>query len=74
MFGDESAGGQVEDQAAIHLLVEIEIEMVEGLLRVAKPSLFVPPLQQSLAATVEFIGDQAGDQIDGRHGLGLGLT
>ena len=34
--GDEGAGGQIEDQAAIHLGIEGEVEVVEGLLRVAE--------------------------------------
>ena len=36
---DKGAGGQVEDQAAIHLLIEVEVEVVQGLLGVAwKPN------------------------------------
>lgn len=73
MLGDEGTGGQVEDQAAIHLRVEVEVEIVEGFLRIAKLSLFAPAVQQSLAAAVEFVRDQAGDQIDGGHGFGLSL-
>jgi hypothetical protein len=30
--GNEGAGSQIEDQAAIHFLVEVEVEVVEGLL------------------------------------------
>ena len=33
---DELAGGELEDEAAIHLLVEVEVEGVEGLARLAK--------------------------------------
>ena len=33
---DELAGGEVEDQPAIHLLVEVEVEGVEGLVGVAE--------------------------------------
>ena len=32
----ESRGGQIEDQTAIHLLVETEVEIVEGPLRLAE--------------------------------------
>jgi hypothetical protein len=32
---DECGGGQIEDQASIHLLIEIEVEVVEGSLRIA---------------------------------------
>ena len=63
-LGDESARGQVEDQAAIHLGVEGEIEIVQGLVRVAKPGLLAPPVEQPLAAPGEFVRDQARNQID----------
>jgi hypothetical protein len=42
---DESAGGQIEDQATIHLLIEVEVELVEGLLGVSKLGLFVPAFE-----------------------------
>ena len=58
MLVDEAAGGQVEDEAAIHLLVEVEVEVVERLVRIAEARLFLPPLQQTVAATREFVGDQ----------------
>ena len=73
--GDEGAGGEIEDQAAIHLLVEGEVEVVEGLLRSrGTAACFVPPLQQAVAAPGEFVGDQAGDQVDGGHRFGLRLA
>ena len=72
--GDEGAGGQVEDQTAIHLGVEVEVEVVQGFLRVAKLSLLAPALQQTIATTSEFVRDQAGDQVDGWHGFDLSLV
>ena len=60
MASDEGGGGKIEDQAAIHLLVEGEVEVIEGLLRVAELGLLFPPLQQALAATGEFVRDQTG--------------
>ena len=74
MTRDEGAGGQVEDQAAVHLLVEVEVEVVEGSLRVAKLGLLGPAFQQAIAATSEFVRDQAGEEVDGRHGFGLRLV
>ena len=71
---DKGAGGQIEDQAAIHLLVESEVEVVEGLLRVAELGLLFPPLQQALATQGEFVGDQAREQVDGGERFGLGLA
>ena len=38
---DELGGGELEDEAAIHLLVEVEVEGVEGLVRIAKVRLLV---------------------------------
>jgi len=38
-------GRQIEDQAAIRLLVEVKIEVVESHLRIAKLCLFPPPFQ-----------------------------
>ena len=73
-LGDEGARGQVEDQTAIHLGIESEIEIVQRLLRVAEGGLLAPPLQQPLAATHELIGDQTRNQIDGGHGFGLSLA
>jgi hypothetical protein len=43
--GDESAGRQIEHQAAVHLLIKAEVEVVEGLLRVAKLGLLCSTLQ-----------------------------
>jgi len=74
MPGDEGTGGQLKDQAAIHLLVEGEIEVVESLERVAERGLLAPAFQHAVGAAGEFIGDQAGDQIQGGHRFGLGLT
>ena len=70
----KAAGGQIEDQTAIHLLVEVEVEVIEGLLRVAKLGLLCPALQQAIAATSEFVGDQAGEEVDRGHGFGLSLV
>ena len=38
-LANEGAGGQIEDQAAIHLRVEGEVEVVQGSVRVAKAGL-----------------------------------
>jgi len=71
---DEGASAQIEDQAAIHLLVESEVEVVEGLLGVAELGLLFPPLQQALATQGKFVGDQARQQVDGGERFGLGLA
>lgn len=41
---------------ALFLLVEVEIEIIEGHLRIAKLRLFLPPFYQSVAATSQFVG------------------
>jgi len=71
MASHEGAGGQVEDQTAIHLLVEVEVEVVEAPLWVAKLGLRGPSLQQAIAAMSEFVRDQAGEEVDRGDGFGL---
>ena len=39
-----------------------------------KCGLFFSALQQSFAATSEFVGDEAGEEVDRRHGFGLSLA
>ena len=58
-LADEGAGSQVEDQAAIHLLIEGEVEVVQSLVRVAEGGLLAAPVEQPLAAPGQLIGDQA---------------
>ena len=70
---DPAGGGQIEDQTAIHLGVELEVEVIQLLVGVAELRLLVAPLQQPLAAAGKFVGDQRGDQVDGRHVLRLRL-
>src|SRR5436190_345877 len=64
---------QIEDEAAIHLGVEGEIE-VEGFVGIAKGGEFAAAVEEAVAAPGEFVVDQAREQIHGRHGLGLSLT
>jgi hypothetical protein len=71
---DECGGRQIEDQASIHLFIEVEVEVVERSLRITELCLFASSFQQSITATSEFVGHQAGDEIDGSHGFRLGLV
>jgi len=73
MFGDEVGCRQVEDETAIHLLVEAEIEVIQRHLRIAKLGVLLSSLEQSVAAADQLVGDQARDQIDGSHTFGLSL-
>src|SRR6266849_6264890 len=70
----EGSGVQVEDQTAIHFGIKSKVEVVERLIGVSKTSLLAPALQQAVRAARQFVRDQAGDQIDGRHRLGLRLA
>src|SRR5216683_5111200 len=63
--------GQVEHQAAIHLLVKVEIKVVERRMLVAKAGLLAAALEQPVTASSQLIGDQTGKQIDRRHGFDL---
>src|SRR5271167_2141900 len=69
-LSDEGAGGQIEDQTAVHLRVETEVEIIQSSLGVAEGCLFAPPLQQTIAAPGQLIRDQARDQINRSHRLG----
>src|SRR5262249_5922235 len=73
MFGDEVGRGQVEDEAAVHLLVEVEVEVIECLLGIAELGGLSATVQQTVTATVQFIGNEARDEINRRHELGLSL-
>src|SRR5215831_12083393 len=71
--GNKVSSGQVEHHAAIHLLVEAEIKVVERRMLVTKAGLLTAALQQTVTASSQLIRDQGGKQIDGGHGFGLGL-
>ena len=70
---DKVAAGQLEEQTAIHLLVEAEVEVIEGLEGVTKARLFTASFQESITTSDEFISHQTGDEINRRHGFSLGL-
>jgi hypothetical protein len=55
-------------------IVEVEVEVVESLLGVAELGLLGPPLQQALATSGQFVGDQTGEQVDGGERFGLCLA
>ena len=74
MTGDKGRGREIENQTAIHLGIESEVEVVEGFLRIAKLGLLAPAFQQTVATPGEFVRDQAGDQVDGCHGFDLRLV
>src|SRR6266851_996862 len=73
VLGDEAAGRELEDEAAIELLVEVEIERVEGLADVAEAGLLEAAGEQPVLAPEQLIADERGEEVDGRPLVGLGL-
>ncbi len=63
MPGDEVGRGEIADEAAVQLLIEVEVEVVECFLRIAKLGGFSPSFQQTITTAMEFIGYQARNQI-----------
>jgi hypothetical protein len=50
MASDEGTSGEIEHQAAIHLAVEVEVEVIESFLRISERGLFYSSLQQAIAS------------------------
>jgi hypothetical protein len=69
----KAAVAMIEDEGAVHLGVELEVEVVQSLVGIAETGLLAPPLQQALAAAAQLVRHQDGDQVDGGHGFALGL-
>ena len=67
-------GGELVDERAIHLLVEIKVKGVERAFGIAKARELVAALEQAVLPPAEFVGDERGHEIDGRHLLGLRLA
>jgi len=69
----EAAGGQLEDEAAIHLLVEVEVEAVERLARVAEGALLEAALDEAVASARQLVIDEGGEEVERSELLGLCL-
>src|SRR5262249_3403480 len=72
-LGDEAAGGELEDEGAGHLLVEVDIEGVEGLAGVAEARVLEPALEEPVLALEQFVLDEGRQEIDRGQRLRLGL-
>jgi hypothetical protein len=70
---DEAAGRELEDEGAIHLLVEVELEGVERLPDIAEAGVLDPALKESVLALQELVLDEGGEEVDRGQVLGLGL-
>src|SRR5215472_7803771 len=63
----------MENQTAIHLSVEGEVEVVESSLRITKLGLLPAAFEQSVTAPPQFVRHQTGQEVDRCHRLRLGL-
>ena len=73
VLGDEAAGGELEDEAAIELPIEVEIEGVEGLADVTEAGLLEAAVEQPVLASKELVTDERGEEVDRGEVLGLRL-
>src|SRR2546426_11592841 len=72
--GDKAAGGELEDEAGIHLLVEVEVKGVERLARVAEGGLLEAPVEEPILAPEQLVADEGGEEVGGSQRVGLGLV
>jgi hypothetical protein len=71
MLGDPARGGELEDEGAVHLLVEVEVERVQALVAVAEAGLLEAPGEEAILPADEFVLYEAGEEIDRGQLLGL---
>jgi hypothetical protein len=71
---DEACGGELVDQHAVHLFVEMKIKGSERPIRIPEAGEFVPTRQQAVLASLQFVGDEGSDEIERREPFGLGVT
>lgn len=69
----EAPGRQLEDQRAVELLVEVEVEAVERAILVAEAGGLRAPLDQSVGAPLELVTDQRREEVQRRQAAGLRL-
>jgi hypothetical protein len=71
---DEARGGELVDQHAVHLLVEVKIKGIERAIRIPEAGEFVAARQEPVFASLQLVGDERRDEIERREPLGLGVT
>src|SRR5881628_494357 len=71
--GEEAAGGELEDEAALHLLVEVEVEAVERLVGVAELGLLEAAGEEAVGAVGELVLDEEREEVGGGAVIGLSL-
>ena len=57
-MGNEASGGELVDERAVHLLVEVKIKGVEPALRVTEARELVPAFEEPILTPAEFVGDE----------------
>jgi hypothetical protein len=70
---DEARGRQLEDELAVHLLVEVEVECVERSADVAEGGLLEPLREQPVLSAQQFVADEDGQEVEVDELLGLRL-
>jgi hypothetical protein len=73
VLSDPAGRGQLEDEGAGHLLVEVEVEGVEALADVAEARLLEAALEEAILAADELVLDELRETIERGEVLGLGL-
>jgi hypothetical protein len=74
MASHKGRAGEIKHQTPIYFRVEVEVEAIESFVRVAKSGLLFSAFEQAIATAIQFVGDEAGEEVDGRHGFGLRLV
>jgi transposase InsO family protein len=64
-LGDEAAGGELEDERTVHLLVEVEVEGVERLVGIAEAGLLEPAVEQPVLAREQLVLDEGRQKVKG---------
>jgi len=68
---DPTGGRELEDEGAVHLLVEVEVEGVEALADVAEARRLHAALEEPILPPDQLVLDEPGEDIDGGQLLGL---
>jgi len=73
-LGDETTGGEFEEQRAVHLLVEGEVKRVERAGGIAEARLDATSFEQPILSPLQLVVDEHRDQVERREPLGLGVA
>ena len=73
VLGHEAAGGELEDEAAGYLLVEVKVEGVEGLPTVAEAGLRDAAVEEPILAAEQLVLDERGEEVNRGERVGLRL-